>query len=196
MNTLPGDLQQMMNEIDSADRSADALVADLSEEQFQWQPDGGRGWSIAQCLEHLATSNTVYAAAMTGAIENAQARGWARRGPIAPGFFGRRFVQSLEPPVRRRMKSPGKIKPGPGLGRDEVLRRYHHAHERIRELVRASAGIDVNRATFENPFISIVNMSVGTGFRVIAAHDRRHLWQAARVREAAGFPVRSPATQG
>jgi hypothetical protein len=197
MNTrLPDDLQQILDEVDSADRSADVLVAGLSDEQFRWQPDSGRGWSIAQCLEHLATTNTVYGAAVAGAIERARARGWRRRGPLASGFFGRRFVQSLEPPVKRRLRSPANVRPGSGLGREEVLRRYHDAHEHVRASVRASAEIDANRATFKNPFFPLFNVSVATGLRVIPAHDRRHLWQASRVREAPGFPVRFPASLG
>jgi hypothetical protein len=39
----------------------------------------------------------------------------------------------------------------------------------------------VNGATFTNPFIKFVRVSVATGLNVIAAHDRRHLWQAEQV---------------
>jgi hypothetical protein len=38
---------------------------------------------------------------------------------------------------------------------------------------------------FKNPFIHGVRFSLATGLYVIAAHERRHLWQAWRVREAA-----------
>lgn len=188
MTSLPPDLQEVLDGVESADRAADVLVADLSETQFHWQPHGGSGWSIAQCIEHLATANAIYGDAIRGAIEVARARGWKRRAPLASGFFGRRFVQSMEPPVNRRMRSPGKIKPGSGLSRDDVMRRYHDAHDGVRELVRAAADIDANRATFRNPFIPMIRVRVSTGLRVIPAHDRRHLWQASRVREAAGFP--------
>ena len=51
-----------------------------------------------------------------------------------------------------------------------------------------AAPIDVNRATFVNPFISIVRVRVGTAFHVIAAHERRHVWQADQVPNAPGFP--------
>jgi hypothetical protein len=51
--------------------------------------------------------------------------------------------------------------------------------------VRRFADIDLARVTFPNPFIRGVRFSLATGLHVIAAHERRHLWQAWRVRHAA-----------
>ena len=58
---LRHDLQQLLDELDALDRAVDILVAPLSDAQFFWQPNEGRSWSIAQCLEHLAVANTLYA---------------------------------------------------------------------------------------------------------------------------------------
>lgn len=58
----------------------------------------------------------------------------------------------------------------------------------VRDLLREAAGIDLNRTRFVNPFIPLVRFTVGTGFLVIAAHERRHLWQAERVKANPGFP--------
>ena len=44
---------------------------------------------------------------------------------------------------------------------------------------------------FPNPFIRGVRFSLATGLHVIAAHERRHLWQAWRVRQAAERPSTS-----
>ena len=56
------------------------------------------------------------------------------------------------------------------------------------ELISDSADLDVNRATFKNPFLSVIKVRVGTALRLIAAHDRRHLWQADQVKKAPDFP--------
>jgi DinB superfamily len=185
---LPADAQQLLDEIDAADRAADSLTANLTDEQFHWQPDGGRRWSIAQCLEHLATANDLYGGAIDRAIEAAQQKGSSRQGPFAPGFFGRKFIGSLEPPVKRRGRSPSQIRPGSQLSRLEILRRYHAAHDRVKQMVSAAATIDANRATFQNPFITWIRVKVATGLRIIAAHNRRHLWQAQQVTEHPEFP--------
>ena len=167
--------------MNAADTTADGLAARVNDEEFFWQPDQGRRWSIALCLDHLAVANTVYGRAIRQAVEEAEAAGWARRDPATPGFCGRKFIASLEPPVKRRTSAPGKIRPRPKASRAEILNAYHAAHDEIRRLITAAAAIDVNRATFRNPFIGLVRVRVSTGFNVIAAHDRRHLWQAAQV---------------
>ena len=46
------------------------------------------------------------------------------------------------------------------------------------------ADIDLAGVRFANPFIRGVRFSLATGLHVIAAHERRHLWQAWNVRRA------------
>jgi hypothetical protein len=181
MTALPDDLQKLAHDVDAADARADALAGRVNDDQFFWQPDEGRRWSIALCLDHLAVANTVYGGAMRTAVDRARAAGWVRRGPATPGFFGRKFVESLEPPAKRRTSAPGKIRPRRISSRAEVLRSYHAAHDDLRRLIADAAAIDVNRATFANPFIPFIKMRLSTGLNVIAAHDRRHLWQAEEV---------------
>ena len=55
----------------------------------------------------------------------------------------------------------------------------------MREFLRRYAEIDLAGVRFPNPFIRGVRFSLATGLHVIAAHERRHLWQAWRVRQAA-----------
>jgi hypothetical protein len=186
--TFPDDVQQVIDSLEQAERRADAITADLSDAQFHWQPDGGRRWSVAQCLEHLAIGAEVYAAPMRAAIERAHQERSVRRGPFAPGFFGRRFVNSLEPPVRFRGRAPKAIVPGSSLSRAEILSRFHGSHADLNALAREAAVIDANRTTFQNPFLKMVQMKVSTAFQVINAHDRRHLWQAEQVIARPDFP--------
>jgi hypothetical protein len=191
MTPLPPDLQQTLDDIDAADRAADVMAAACTDEQFHWRPREGQGWSIGQCLDHLATINVVYGDAIRRGIENARARGWTRRAAAVPGFFGALFVKSLEPPVTRRLRAPANARPGSSKSRDEILAAYHAAHQRIRALTTDAAEIDTNRARFVNPFLRVLRVRVSTGLRVIAAHDRRHLWQAEQVRKAPGYPTRA-----
>jgi hypothetical protein len=181
MSTLPTDLQPFWDDLESADQRALDLSGSLTDEEFFWQPDGGRRWSVALCLDHLAVANAVYGASIAHALDVARSRGWTRQGPGRPGFFGRKFAESLEPPATRRTRAPGKIRPMAARGREEILKEYRTAHDRIRDLLRAASTADTNRATFRNPFIGFVRVKVATGFLVISAHDRRHLWQAEQV---------------
>jgi len=194
MPTLPTDLQQVLDDIDAADRAGESIARQVTDEQFHWRPRDGQGWSIAQCLDHLAVINSLYSAPVRQAVDNARARGWTRRAPAAPGFFGRRFIASQEPPVKRKFSAPGSVQPAAAVkSREEILSAYHHAHTVVRKLIADAAEVDINRATFPNPFVKIIRVRVSTAFLVLAAHDRRHLWQAEQVRTAPGFPA--PAAQ-
>jgi hypothetical protein len=190
--TLPPDLQRIRDDIDHSDRAGVVLADSCADEQFYWQPHGG-GWSIAQCLDHLGTMNVVYGNAIRVGIDKARARGSTRRAQAKPGFIGGRFVESMEPPVRRRQRAPRKSAPSTTKKeRRAILDAYRAGHDLVRALIADAAAIDVNGARFPNPFVPFLRFSIATGFCVIAAHDRRHLWQADQVKLASGFPMTQP----
>jgi hypothetical protein len=185
---LPDDLDGLRRQFEDNRRTAEALVRDLSEAQLQWRPDE-RSWSIAQCLDHLAIADHTYVEAMRPAVAEARRRGSSRRGSIQPGWFSRWFVQEMEPPPRRKLGAPRKIVPALEKNGDEVKREFFAAQARAVDLLHEAAGIDLNRTRFVNPFISLIRFSIGTGFLVLVAHERRHLWQAERIRQRPGFPA-------
>ena len=178
---LPPDLQQILDAIDATDKAGAAIAARVTDEEFQWKPDDGRRWSIAECLDHLAVINTLYSAAVRSGMEQARKNGWTRKGAVEPGFFGKKFVASQEPPVKMKLRAPQRVQPKPMRSRQEVMLAYHDAHNEVRRLIAECASIDTNRATFSNPFVPILRIRVSTGLHVMPAHDRRHLWQAEQV---------------
>ena len=193
---LPPELQRLVDEIDDADRRGNQIAASCTDEQFYWCPREGQGWSVAQCLDHLGAMNDVYVKAMRSGLERARQRGSKPRGPVKPGYLGGKFVRSLEPPVKHRSKAPRQGIPAVKKERQIILDHYRAAHERVRELVADAAAIDANRTRFRNPFIPLIRFSIATGLFVIAAHDRRHLWQAEQVRQAPGFRDRLSTVRG
>ena len=111
--TLPSELQKLDEALAAAKGEASALVDGLPEPLAAWRADEG-SWSVAECLDHLATANRVYLAAMRPSAEQALRDGRRRRGPAQPGLIGGWFVKYLEPPVKPRLKSkaPRTIRPG------------------------------------------------------------------------------------
>jgi hypothetical protein len=187
---LPDDVQELLRALDENDRRAEDLVRDLDDERLNWRPDE-RSWSVAQCLDHLNVSSFAYLGPMREALERARRKGAVRRGPIRPGPLGRRFVATLEPPPKRRIPAPKKIVPALRKGQAELMEEWRRARSEVRDLLREAAGLDLNGTRFVNPFIPLLRFSLGTGFQVIAAHERRHLWQAGRVKADPRFPASS-----
>jgi len=108
------DIEELQGAFDAAEQDARALVAGLGEELGRWRDTPG-SWSVAQCLDHLATANRVYLRAMQPAAQRAIEAGRQRRRAARPGVIGGWFVRSLEPPVnpRFRGKAPASIQPRP-----------------------------------------------------------------------------------
>ena len=166
------------------DGDARSLVAGLSESDGAWRATPS-SWSVAECLDHLAHANRVYLAAMAPAASQAAAGGSRRRRPAVPGFFGGLFVRSMEPPVRFKSTAPKAIQPRTAPALADAAVSFLASHDDVRRFLRTYASIDLAGVRFANPFVRGVRFSLATGLHVIASHERRHLWQARRVREAA-----------
>lgn len=180
------DIEALRAAFDAAERDARALVTGLTEERGTWRADPG-SWSVAECLDHLAVANGVYLRAMGPASENALVRGRLRRGPAVPGPVGRLVVWTFEPPVKRylKLRAPGKIRPRSGPRLSDAAAAFFGSQDEIRAFLSRFEEIDLAGVHFPNPFIRGVRFSLATGLHILAAHERRHLAQAARVKEAA-----------
>ncbi len=188
---VSAEIRSLFEQFDAIESDVRALVSGLSEAQARWRPHPD-GWSIAECLDHLATANRVYLESMRPAAERALARGRARRRPAVPGLIGRWFVSWLEPPVkpRFRSKAPKKIRPREGPSLADAFERFIASHHDTHAFLERFSEIDLARSRFPNPFVPGVRFSLATGVNVLAAHDRRHVWQAWNVRRAAEHAAR------
>jgi hypothetical protein len=183
---------QFLQEFDANVERARRVAGGLSRSQFNWRPEPGR-WSIGQCLSHLNVVNGQDIGPIEEAISRARARGIAGEPPFRYGPLSRRFIESMEPPVRSRMKAPKSYQPPAEADPETTLAEYLRIADRLRSLIAASEGIDLRRAKTSLPALppllrAIVRMPLGARFAVVAAHDRRHLWQAEQVRVHPGFP--------
>ncbi|HEX4489224.1 MAG TPA: DinB family protein [Terriglobales bacterium] len=180
---LPTDLRSLEVQLDEAEHDAHSLVADLSEEQGAWRASAD-SWSVSQCLDHLTASSRVYLEVMQPIIGRARELGKLRRRPALPGPLGRWLVSKIEPPVKGfvRAKAPTSIQPRGDLPLSEAFGGYLKSHDEVRRFLRENADLDLASIRFSNPFVKGLRFSVATGLYIIPAHERRHLWQAWRVR--------------
>ena len=182
---VPADIETLFDQLDAAEREAHAVVAGLDEARGTWRSEAGN-WSVAECLDHLATANRVYLVPMEAAAAAGRARGRLRRGPAVPGVVGRWFVRTLEPSAKlRKMRAPRQIQPRASPPLADAFAAFLASQHQVRAFLRTNADLDLARLRFVNPFIPGVRFSLATGLHVIPAHERRHLRQAARVRAAA-----------
>jgi hypothetical protein len=179
---------QLAADLTSSDQAAKKLLAGLTVEQVNWALAAG-SWSVGQCLEHLCMTNESYLAPIHAALE---AQPDAPVSQITQGWFARWFIRNfVEPsPGSKRVSAPLKIRPSIRIELS-ILDRFVASNDALRKSISQAERKDVNRIRFKNPFVPLIRFTVGTGFQILTAHERRHLLQAERVRSAPSFPASS-----
>jgi DinB superfamily len=176
---LPAWSDRLIAALDEADRHAREVVAGLTAEELNRQPQPG-SWSVGQCLEHLCITNELYLPAISSSLRGKQSSPvWE----IRVGWFGRWFINNfIEPsPQTKRARAPKKIVPSARV-EPSVLNRFVRSNQGVRELIQHAREYDVNSIRFRNPFIPLIRFTVGTGLEIVTRHQQRHLLQAQRAR--------------
>jgi hypothetical protein len=181
---LTPDIRELIQQLDANLTDAEKLLKDMDDDKGAWQLNPVT-WSVAQCFDHLAIANDIYVEALGKAASQARLRGRFRRGPAKPGVLGALFVWTQEPPVRLGSTAPSDIRPRPAPLLSQAAEAFRTSHAAVAAFIRANADLDLAGATFVNPFVKGIHFSLATGLHVIAAHERRHLWQAWNTRRAA-----------
>jgi hypothetical protein len=179
------DLEAAREEFAESRRRGSELLDTLSPEQLNWRP-APAAWSVAECIEHLSITSNMYAPEISAAI---------RKGPrgsgvdaVRYGWLESYFIKTLEPPVGMKFKAPKTFAPKPDLGVDALRRHWNASHDRIVELMAQCEGVALDKAKVQSPVSKWMKTTLGACFRVINAHERRHLWQAEQVRAHPEFP--------
>jgi len=179
--------EALLSEYRKNEANARVRAEPLSIEQLNWRKAAG-SWSVAECLWHLAASNRGVGAAMQEALERrVGGRPETGGGFPMPGFLARMAVATLEPPVKVRATATPETRPDQASYGREILDLYLASHEEMLTVMRRGAALNLDAVTFRHPALPL-RMPVDAGLALMAAHDRRHLWQAEQVTKAAGFP--------
>jgi len=185
------ELLSVRDELAAASERALRLCDGLDEAALGWRP-APESWSIAGCLGHLETTTAVFLPGLDEAIDRARRRGALGRGPFRLNRWGRLLVWYVEPPPPFRLPAPKPLRPPPDGPPLEALPAFLRSQETLAAKLPELEGIDLARATYVSPIARYIRMSVLAFLRVHTAHERRHLWQAERVRSSlpAGLPSR------
>lgn len=166
-----------------------SLTDALSDDAINWRPGAGR-WSVAECLLHLARTNGLYVPPLERVVRAAREQGRVGTGPFRPNWFGKWFAAQMEPPPKRRFKVPRPFRPPQERATAESARRaYLEMNDAMQAIARSADGLDLGRIRMTSPITRWMRFNLEAAFLAIAAHDRRHLWQARQVRQAPGFPA-------
>ncbi len=182
-------LTDCASRFDQAGRSFETLVAGIDSRQANWKP-APRRWSVAECIEHLNISARGYFPKMEDAIRRGKERLLLGTAPYRRwSFLGRTLLRALDPEANRTVSAPGVFRPSSGQHDfGAVCDELRTGLEQFGDLVERGDGLDLGRIRLASPIAPIPRLTLAEAFRIHTLHIPRHLAQAKRVTETAGYP--------
>ncbi|HEX2122036.1 MAG TPA: DinB family protein [Thermoanaerobaculia bacterium] len=169
---------RLRNELDEIVRRGKELVMSVDEATLTRRPAAG-SWSAAECVDHLSVVAETYVRRIRRALDAAPKQ--PPRGSEKLTFLGKLMVRFAEPPARMRLPVPPKLVPAANaVPREELVARYASTHAELIRLLEESDAVDRRKIRVATPASRRVTLPVLDVVALIAAHARRHLWQAER----------------
>ena len=187
MDYLTAKLPALITEANNIAAEAKSTFGRLTPAQLNWKPSAER-WSVAQCFDHLLTSNKDYFPRIDGVIAGIKPTFWQRM-PVLPGLAAKLLIKSLDPKSTRKIKAPAKFQPAQSDISASVIDDFVDQQGKIVEKMKATEHLDLEKIIINSPVASAITYSLMDAYRVIVVHEARHFQQAKRVTEEAAFPV-------
>ena len=174
-------------DFEAAAADARALFADVGEAAFRWRPSP-KAWSMAECLDHLNVVGRKYLKAIDHAMEDGRRKGLLGTGPFRYGLLEGFVVRTMDAPPMFRMKTPRSFVPAASASPAEALDAFVALQRELQERLARADGLDLAKVKVRSPVSRHLKFSLGKSFAAMAAHQRRHLWQARQVKAQPAFP--------
>ena len=180
-NELVPELQEYARQFTAITRDAEVLLQVLTEAQLTWRENAGT-WSVADCLNHLVVTGNQSLAHIYTAMVDARTRRLLGRGPFRHGVVGNWLIGLMDAPPTIKFKAPKAYRPAPDASVSQIVSTFFLLQHGLIRALEEADGIDLARVKVGNPVSRWLRLSLGQEFALTAAHERRHLWQAAQVR--------------
>jgi hypothetical protein len=182
MPDLVPELGEYRRQFEAIRRDAELLLGELTQSQLLWRARAD-SWSIADCLNHLVVTGEQSVANIRRAVGDARARGPSAGGSCRHGRIGNWLVRLMDAPATIRFKAPKAYRPMTNVTPPEIVVRFFLLQDELLHAIEEANGVDLTAVKVSNPVSRWFRLSLGQELAFTAAHERRHLAQASRVRD-------------
>ena len=194
---IPG---QLTSELNEATQRARSLVEKVDGRVFTVRPDP-RSWSAAECLSHLTLTGKAFVPVIQDAITKAKKKTSKHKPHPHIDVIGSTLRWIIEPPVRLRSKTTAPFVPRAARPKFDAWAEFASVQSQLLYEALEANDVEFRAVRVQSVFDTRIHYPLYWAFRIIAAHERRHLWQAERAVEevmkrftpAAGTPQQSHA---
>jgi hypothetical protein len=180
-------LSNVIAEAEHIRSTTKATFGNLSSEQINWKPSAAE-WSVAQCLEHLILLNTSYFPEIEKILAGRRKPSLWERAPLLPALFGRLVLAAVQPQAKQKAKARPAFQPASSPIDIGILTRFSSHQKDLIGLMKATTKLPIEKVIVTSVVSKYVTYSLLDAYRILVAHERRHLLQAERIMRAPGFP--------
>lgn len=153
---------------------------------LNWQVSPG-SWSIAQCLDHLITTDELYYPQFQEIAEGRKQSTVWERIPLLPRATGALFRWSLNPGNRIRIKTSSVFEPRSSVP-DTIVSDFARDTERLLASIAATDGVEHDRLVITSPAAKFISYPLKDVVIFLILHLERHRRQAEAVQRHPDFP--------
>lgn len=171
-------IEDVEKELSEATQRAWALVHSTDGRLFTVRPNSS-SWSAAECLSHLSISTEMFLPVLQKSLDDARKRGLIAKNKVfRMDLLGGVLRWFLEPPIRQRVKTSAPFVPRSVRAKAEAFGEFAALQSKLAEMLASARDLDLGRVKMVSPFDKRVRYNLYSAFRILVAHQRRHLWQA------------------
>lgn len=179
--TLPAQLALVKEDLLYARERARAVCKGLDAHTWVARP-APNDWAIGECITHLNITSERFIPLFDDAIRDGRARKLEANGPYGKGLIGWALVRFSEPPYRIKTTTAAAFIPVTVEPMTDTLERFDYLQLEVQVRIDRAAGLALDRLRLASPFDSRIKYNLYAAFCLLAAHQRRHLWQAEQVK--------------
>ncbi|MBX2976067.1 MAG: DinB family protein [Ignavibacteriaceae bacterium] len=161
-------------------------IQSLTPNQLNWKPSDAE-WSIAECLQHLFTTNEYYLNLFQTLKVNSSEL-VSDEYEFKHRFIGKYILDGVKPNNSRKIKTSKNFNPSFSSVQKEILVKLTSQTEKIFSSVTNLKNINFMTTSIRSPFLKIIKYNLGDTFLIVFYHMLRHFGQIDRVQKNTNFP--------
>ena len=171
--TIADQIQQMTRQVEAL-----VLQRDKADLVARLKPGS---WCVTECLDHLTQTTRAFLPAISDAIAEAPKLTKNRR--LRTGILPSLFIRNLNPPYRVKLKVLPRLTPQ-NLDSETAWTSFVESQSELLQTLLSAAGLAIDRVRIKSPVYARISYNIYGAFRMLAAHQSRHVWQMEQILKA------------
>jgi hypothetical protein len=165
------------HQLEQLTKDAETLVLGRANAELMTRLEAG-SWSAVECLDHLTQTTRAFLPAISDAIARAPKLKTNRR--LRTGILPSLFIRNLNPPYRIRFKVLPQLAPQ-NADSDTAWAGFVQSQSELLAILNSTAGLAIDKVSIKSPVYARIRYNIYGAFRMLTAHQNRHLWQIRQI---------------